>query len=316
MSKTSPPSPKKTTIYTLPLTNKQADKLHSWVKNHDEYEIDTRPYTRFFAKKKNLTLALYEKGPKIVVQGKETEDFIRYVLEPEIVGEATFDYEESLNPERFEAHFGIDESGKGDYFGPLVIAGAYADAPLATALKNGGIADSKKISSDARIRALASTIRTLKVPHTIVLIGPEKYNQLITKFRSLNHLLAWGHATAIENMCKLVPTCPRALSDKFANVTVLQRALKEKGKALQLDQQTKAESDYAVAAASILAREKFIDWMDNEAKNYGHQAPFPRGASEKVRQTAIDMVKKHGENILPTIVKTHFKTTQEVLKAC
>lgn len=315
-SSDSPPSAKKTTIYTLPLSSEQADKLHNWVKNHDEYEFDTRPYTRFFAKKKGLTIAVYEKGPKVVLQGKETEDFIRFVLEPEIVEEATFDYEESLNPERFEAHFGIDESGKGDFFGPLVIAGAYVDSTLAAALKNGGIADSKKITSDARIRELASTIRTLQVPHTVVLIGPEKYNLLIKKFRNLNHLLAWGHATVIENMCQLVPDCPRALSDKFANVNVLQRALKEKGKGLQLDQQTKAESDYAVAAASILAREKFIDWMDHEAEKLGLQDPFPRGASEKVRVTAVNLIKKHGKEILPRVVKIHFKTTSKVLADC
>jgi len=309
-----PAAPKKTTIYTSPLTADQARKLEVCLREQG-FDFEPRPYMLCFGKKQKLTVAIYEKGPKVVVQGRDTEEFVRFTLEPEILGEARLDYEEELNPDRFTPHFGIDESGKGDFFGPLVVAGAFTDAGLARSLRDAGVADSKRITSDAKIRSLADVIRKLGVPHNVLLLRPVKYNELMGKFGNLNRLLAWGHATIIENLCEARPDCGRALSDKFADVRVLERALKAKGRGLQLDQQTKAESDYAVAAASILAREKFIDWMDKAAGDFGLKDPFPRGASAKVKEVAIALVRARGEDCLAEVAKTHFKTAGEVLAA-
>jgi ribonuclease HIII len=298
------------TLYTTQLTPAQAAKLKSLLRQ-EQYKFETRPYTLYFAKKDKLTVAVYEKGPKAVIQGRGTEDFVRFRLEPEILGEAKFGYEEVFNPQMFEPHFGIDESGKGDFFGPLVIAGVYVDRDLARHFQQIGVADSKRISSDKRIRDLAAAIRKSSAAQSVVAIGPERYNTLFLKIGNLNRLLAWGHARVIENLCALRPECPRALSDKFADVGVLQRALMENGRNIALDQQTKAESDYAVAAASILAREKFIDSLNAAGKRLG--VALPRGISPAVKQAAREIVKNGGRDALALVAKMHFKTAAEVL---
>ena len=298
------------TLYNTPLTPAQAAKLKLLLRE-EGYKFESRPYTLYFAQKDKLTIAVYEKGPKVVIQGRGTEDFVKFRLEPDILGEAKLGYEEILNPEMFEPHFGIDESGKGDFFGPLVIAGVYIDRDLARHFQEIGVADSKRISSDKRIRDLAAAIRKSGAAQSVVVIGPDRYNALFVKIGNLNKLLAWGHARVIENLCALRPQCPRALSDKFADVRVLQRALMEKGRSITLDQRTKAESDFAVAAASILAREKFIDWLDTAGRRLG--VPLPRGVSASVKDAARKIVANGGREALDAVAKMHFKTAAEVL---
>ena len=298
------------TLYNTPLSPAQAAKLKLLLRD-EGYKFESRPYTLYFAQKDKLTIAVYEKGPKVVIQGRGTEDFVKFRLEPDILGEAKLGYEEVLNPEMFEPHFGIDESGKGDFFGPLVIAGVYVDRDLARHFQQIGVADSKRISSDKRIRDLATAIRKSGAAQSVVVIGPDRYNTLFAKIANLNHLLAWGHARVIENLCALRPECPRALSDKFADVRVLNQALMEKGRRLTLDQRTKAESDFAVAAASILAREKFIDWLDTAGKRLG--LPLPRGVSSLVKEAARRIVERGGREALGAVAKMHFKTAAEVL---
>jgi ribonuclease HIII len=298
------------TLYTSPLTAAQAVRLKSILTAQD-WIFTPKPYTLFYAQKNKLTLAVYEKGPKIVVQGKGTEEFVQFTLEPEVLGEAKLGYEEIHNPERFMPHFGIDESGKGDFFGPLVIAGVYVDAGIARRFMELGVQDSKNIKSDKKIRDLATAIRnTPGAAGKFVEIPPAKYNTLLAQFRNLNEMLAWGHARVIEDLLALRPDCPRALSDQFARPQVIERRLMEKGRGIVLEQRTKAESDPAVAAASILARERFIDWMDKNGREYGK--PFLRGASGEVKKMAAELVARHGAEVLRKIAKTHFKTASEI----
>ena len=298
------------TSHTAPLTPAQADRLREVLEERG-YEFEEKPHTLYAAKKGKLNVAVYAKGPKVLIQGKETEDFITFLLEPEILGEARLGYEEELDPEMFAPHFGIDESGKGDYFGPLVIAGAYTDAAVARALKTAGVMDSKRISSARRIRELAAKIREVPgIATSVVAIGPERYNQMFGSFGNLNRLLAWGHAKVIENLAAQRPSCPRALSDQFARPEVLARALKQQGVNIQLDQRTKGESDIAVAAASILARERFIDWIDKTSSAGG--VTLPLGASAAVIDAAREIVSQHGLEALSKVAKLHFKTTAAV----
>src|ERR1700716_3252112 len=146
--------------YTRVLTNDQAIKLRGLLQEMG-FEFAPKPYTIFFGQKEKLSAAVYEKGPKVLLQGKGVEEFVQFELEPKILGEAKLGYEEVHSPEMFQPHFGVDESGKGDFFGPLVIAGAYVDRGIARELLDAGVVDSKRISSDARIRALADTIRKI-----------------------------------------------------------------------------------------------------------------------------------------------------------
>ncbi len=295
--------------HTVPLTPEQAGVLRT-ILVEQGYEFEEKPYMLYSARKQKLTIAVYEKGPKAVIQGKGIEDFITFVLEPFVLGEARLGYEEVHSPELFEPHFGIDESGKGDFFGPLVIAGVYVDAGLARAFRDAGVQDSKAITSDRRIRDLADAIRKSGAPHSVVTIAPPRYNELYRKIGNLNRLLAWGHARVIENLCEARPDCPRALSDKFADVRVLERALMEKGKTIRLDQRTKAESDFAVAAASILAREKFINWLEEAGGKAG--VKLGRGVSAAVKTAAAEIVSKSGPGALENFAKTHFKTAAEI----
>jgi ribonuclease HIII len=297
--------------YTISILPSQAEALRDLLKDRG-FEFADRPYTLFFAQKEKLSVAVYEKGPKVVVQGKETEDFVRFYLEPEILKEARVGYEEVLNPTMFEPHFGIDESGKGDFFGPLVIGGVYVDREIARQLLALGVTDSKKIGSDNRIHQLADEIgRTPGLAANVVLIGPEKYNALYDKFGNLNDLLAWGHARVIENLLVQRPDCKRSLSDKFANERVIQRALLKQAREIQIDQQTKAESDIAVAAASILARERFVRWMESRGRALG--IVLPKGVSAAVKSAARAVVEKAGRDSLRTVAKMHFRTSAEVL---
>jgi ribonuclease HIII len=296
--------------HTAPLTPAQADLLRD-VLAEDGFDFEEKPHMLFSARKDRLTIAVYAKGPKAVIQGRGIEDFITFVLEPRVLGEAKFGYEDVHSPELFAPHFGVDESGKGDFFGPLVIAGVYVDGALAVSLRDAGVRDSKAIGSDKRIRELADAIRKSGAPHSIVTVAPPRYNELYRKMGNLNRLLAWGHARVIENLCEARPDCPSALSDKFADARVLERSLMEKGRKIRLDQRTKAESDFAVAAASILAREKFIGWLDSAGRESG--VKLPRGASAAVKAAAAELVAKRGPGALESCAKTHFKTAAEVL---
>ena len=298
--------------YTAPLTLLQVEKLRRLLKERG-WTFEEKEYTHYAARKDKTTVAVYQKGPKVLVQGRGTREFVEFLLEPEILGEARAGYEAVHQPEMFAPHFGIDESGKGDFFGPLVIAGVFVDAAVARALLAAGVQDSKAISSDARIRQLAEAVRaTPGVALEVISMGPERYNDLYGKFRNLNRLLAWGHSRVIEALLAQRPDCPRALSDQFAHEIVLRRALgpRAKDSGMILEQRTKGESDVAVAAASILARERFIDWMDEASRRLG--VKLPRGASQ-VKDIASRLVAARGADFLTKVAKTHFKTARQVL---
>ena len=296
--------------YTHLLSTEQANRLHTLLVELG-FEFSPKQYTLFFAQKNKLSVAVYEKGPKMLVQGKGIEEFVQFELEPKIFGEAKLGYEEVHSPEMFEPHFGVDESGKGDFFGPLVIAGVYVDAGIARKLLDAGVQDSKRISSDARIRALAQTIRKITggLADT-VLIGPARYNELYEKFGNLNKLLGWGHARVIENLLAKKPSCPRSLSDQFADARVIEQSLLRHGRKIDIQQRTKAESDIAVAAASILAREGFIGWLERQGKALGVR--LERGVSAEVKATAEKLVAAKGPEILREVAKVHFRTAHAV----
>src|SRR5919198_6154664 len=287
--------------YTHALTNEQVKKLRALLEGLS-FEFSPKEYTIFFARKNKLSVAVYEKGPKLLVQGRGVEEFVQFELEPKVLGEAKLGYEEVHWPEMFEPHFGVDESGKGDFFGPLVISGVYVDRGIARKLLDSGVVDSKRISSDARVRALADTIRkTSQGLVETVLIGPAKYNELYDKFRNLNRLLGWGHARVIENLLERKPGCHRSLSDQFADARVINDSLMRHGRNILIEQRPRAESDIAVAAASIIAREGFINWLDRQGKELGVR--LDRGVSPGVKETAKKLVETNGPDALRDVAK-------------
>ncbi|MBT4816388.1 MAG: ribonuclease HIII [Lentisphaerae bacterium] len=279
------------------------------------WEFGDAPYAHWRARLEKTQVVAYESG-KLTVQGKGTAEFVQFILEPEILGEARFGYEhllaETESPEMFEPHAGIDESGKGDYFGPLVIAAAYVDADSARTLLAAGVTDSKAIKNDRRIRDLSEVIRAeTRGRFSIVPIGPEAYNHLYAKIGNVNKLLAWGHARAVENLLDRVPDCPRAISDQFGRKSTVERALMERGARIKLEQRTKAESDIAVAAASILARDEFVRRLEQLGTAAG--VSLPKGAGSGVVKVASSLGQEGGHKLLTRFAKVHFKTTEKAL---
>ncbi|MGE4487953.1 MAG: ribonuclease HIII [Kiritimatiellales bacterium] len=297
--------------FTIKLTPDQQNRLETILRTSGHLPVDV-PHTRIAVNTGTCRINLYNSG-KCLVQGKGAEDWITFTLEPEVLGEARLGYDKVHDPESVQPHMGIDESGKGDFFGPLVIASVYTDAKTVEILKELGARDSKKISSDRVALQLASDIRKkLDGKFAIVTIGPEAYNRMYAKIGNVNRLLAWGHARAIENLLEKVPDCPRALSDKFGSTVLIERALMEKGRKIKMDQRTKAESDPAVAAASILARAGFLSALRSMEKTFDIET-VPKGCSAKVKQIAAELVANKGPGILLKTCKCHFRTTDEVL---
>lgn len=190
----------------------------------------------------------------------------------------------------------------------MVIAAAFVTPVTEPDLQLMEVRDSKKIS-DNRVLEMARDIRQV-CPHSIVAIGPQRYNDLYVKIRNLNRLLAWGHARALENLLEQAD-CHLAISDQFGDERYILNALLEKGKHVRLVQRPKAEADLAVAAASILARAEFLTRLKRLSEDIG--LPLPKGASSQVELAARMVVKKHGEEGLKAVAKLHFKTTQAVL---
>jgi ribonuclease HIII len=298
------------TIYTCKLDDAQAVAMEQYLRAND-YVFREVPYARFAGEKNKTNVVFYQSG-KLVVQGKGTQEFVEFVLEPEILQQVKLGYETVLNPELLVPRLGVDESGKGDFFGPLCVAGVYVNEAVLASWKDSGIRDSKNIGSDKKIAEFAKIIReTPGCVSTVVPIGNEAYNRLYKTMRSVNNILAWGHARVIENLMgqshRMNPPPVRAISDQFAATkSTVESAMMKMGKTIELVQRHKAEEDMAVAAASILARNEFVTRLAALEKQFGMK--LPKGASAAVDAAAKEFISKQGVENLPKVAKMHFRT--------
>jgi ribonuclease HIII len=274
------------------------------------YEFRDVPHARFAAGREAVTIVFYTSG-KLVVQGKGTREFVEFVLEPEILKRPGLGYESVLEPDRFLPRLGIDESGKGDFFGPLCIAGVYVNETVVRRWSDLGVRDSKSIGSDRRIADLARAIReTSGCVVDVVTIGNDAYNRLHAKMKSVNTILAWGHARVIENLLRqrsrMNPAPVRAISDQFArSKTVVAGSLMDLGRGLELVQRHRAETDLAVAAASILARDAFVRRLGELGRGLGME--LPKGGGGAVDAAARSLVERQGVDALRKVAKMHFQ---------
>jgi len=198
---------------------------------------------------------------------------------------------------------GTDESGKGDYFGYIVVAGVASDSSSIKSIK---VKDSKKMV-DSAVHNVADEIRK-KLPYSIVKISPEKYNTLYVKMGNMNHILAWAHAKVIENLleeCK----AEKVVVDKFASKAVLDKYLMKKGKTVKLEMRVRGEEEPSVAAASILARSVYLGTLRSLGREVG--MVLPKGATHVI-PAARQIVKMHGKDVLPRVAKMNFKTTKNI----
>ena len=304
MQKSDLMSSSKSSCFVAQIDLTLSKKLHNDLLERG-FELTTPPYTIFSAQKKGISCTLYTSG-KLTVQGKEMDEFIKFYLEPEILNNLSYSHPEITID--LKARIGVDEAGKGDFFGPLCIAGVFADEMRIRQLITAGVKDSKTLS-DKQVLLLKKKIEQI-CPNALVRIPPKTYNALYQKFRNLNRLLAWGHATAITELVNKTG-CKEVIIDKFADESIVVSALKQKKVEAYLVQKTKAESDPVVAAASILARGAFLEGLEKLSQMLG--MTLPKGASAQVVQAGKTLVLKYGEERLVEVAKLHFKTKDEVL---
>jgi ribonuclease HIII len=309
-----PEAPKKLSTYTVALDDAQMGKLRGLLADRGWTPFDVA-YARFAFKADHLkaNVTAYESG-KLVVAGKGTEDFVRDTLEPEITLAPKLGYDEVLHPDWFEPHAGLDESGKGDFFGPLVAATVIADKPAIEAWIKAGVKDSKKIA-DTQIVKLDKLIRgTPGVAVETCLCGMAKYNELMARPRNnLNGLLAWQHATAAARALGRKPVA-WGLLDQFSKQPLVQRELAKKGlQGFELRMRTKAEEDPVVAAASVVARAEYVRQMHELSKRFG--AKLQKGAGSLVKAQAAELIGRLGARALGDFAKLHFRTAYEVVAA-
>ena len=267
-----------------------------------------------------VPITLYEgkKGFSMVLGGKagglkETLEKLFDKAPPvEIVSDKPYGFEEQTG---FESGWiGTDESGKGDVFGPLVIAAVAVNPASVLALTSIGVKDCKQLS-DKKVTELAVKIRQIcKGRSQELSLFPSRYNSLYFTLKSegknLNHLMAWAHARVIEDTLEIAP-CQFAIADKFADVRFIESKLMARGRAIVLIQRTHAEKNIAVAAASVLARDTFLRGMETLSKKYGMD--FPKGAGTQVTDVIRRFVAEHGKAALSEVGKIHFKTFEGVL---
>jgi ribonuclease HIII len=306
-------APKKLSSYTAKLTDEQMTKLGALLeaKGWAPFEV---AYTRFAFKADHLkvNVSAYTSG-KVVIAGKGTEDFVRDVLEPEITGAAKLGYDEVLHTDWFEAHAGLDESGKGDFFGPVIAATVIAQPSMIKAWREAGVQDSKKIA-ESQIIKLDGLIRgTHGAVVKTCFCGMPKYNELMSRpGANLNRLLAWQHATALDQALA-EKRVPWGLLDQFTEQPLVQRELaKKKVEGFELRMRTKAEEDPVVAAASVVARAEFVRQMHALSKEFG--AKLQKGAGPLVKQQAHEIIQRFGARALSNFAKLHFRTAYEVVK--
>lgn len=298
----------------IQLSKKQIRKLAGFLQDRG-FERESLPGTLFVGRKESSSVIAYESG-EVLIQDEEANELLNAIVRNVVLVDDTDQdafpasrYQFHVDPSLDKGYIGTDESGKGDYFGPLVVGGVRVTRSDQLFLQDLNIRDSKEMGDDAILDA-AGKLKARCI-HYVVVIGPEKYNQLYEQMKNLNRILAWGHARAIENILQKVD-CEAAITDQFGDERYVQRALMEKGKQIELVQRPKAESDPAVAAASVLARAEFLRRLEKLSKTVGTK--LPKGSSERVEHVARQLVSKFGEEVLRRCAKFHFKTTQHVLK--
>lgn len=308
-----PDAPKKLASYTLKVTDEQLTKLGALLsaKGWERFDV---AYARFAfrndAAKVNVTG--YE-SKKVVIAGKGTEEFVTMVLEPEITGAPKLGYDEVLHPDWFEDHAGCDESGKGDFFGPLIAATVIGSRSMIEKWRAAGAQDSKKIT-ESRILELDRIIR--ETPGVVVKLiqarDMRQYNSLMgTRFRSQNQILAFQHARALQDALT-EKRVPWGLLDQFTEDPLVQRELTKLGvTGFELRMRTKAEEDPVVAAASIVARAEYVRQMNALSRRFG--APLQKGANSMVKAQAHEIITRMGADALRDFAKLHFRTAYEVV---
>jgi ribonuclease HIII len=264
------------------------------------FEFRPTPHALFSAKGEGVVATQYNSG-KLVIQGEHPEAFAALY-----VGAAGVPQAARAPEHRDEAVVGSDETGKGDYFGPLVVVAVRLEPELSSKLAGGDVRDSKTLTDEHALR-LGASLRA-KLPHAIQRLDPSAYNAEHARVKNLNPLLAGLHARAIR---ELATPGVRVVVDQFANEKVLEQALG--GIDIQLEQRPRGEEVLAVAAASVIAREQFLTALRELSDAWA--IDLTKGAGDPADRAARRFVALHGFDKLGNVAKLHFKNTQKIAGA-
>ncbi|MBO8156413.1 MAG: ribonuclease HIII [Bacillaceae bacterium] len=296
-------------VYQLP-----KETIHEMKRYYSRYLKDqSPPGSVFTAKINNCTITAYHSG-KVLFQGADHQREAAKWADSQTLKE---DKKKNTNlqlPSWLQGdHIGTDEAGTGDYFGPITVAGVYVKAEQIETLKNIGIQDSKNLS-DKAVKEIARDIVRIKLPYTLLTLDNQKYNQLQRKGWSQGKMKTLLHYHVIEKLKKKVADAPLSgvIIDQFAEKDIFMRHLQSENKDMPHDLffLKKAEShSLAVAAASIIARTKFLSELEKLSERL--QLQLPKGAGHQVDEQAARLIKEKGKEILESCAKVHFANTKK-----
>ncbi len=295
---------------SLKLTNEQADILKDILLKEGWHKEDmNNEYVALRMKNNKGSVCTLYTSMKVVFQGND--DFKNIIKQLE---EGSTDVSSNIKQVNITPHIGVDEVGKGDYFGPLVVVACFVNKGFLEKIAGLGIGDSKKIS-DGRIRSIYDEIKDYE-HYYVSVVKPEEYNREIKKLKNVAILLAKQHSKVIEmglqDLKEKGIECKEVVIDQFSSRK--SRVVDELGplaKDIKFIQFHKGESDIAVACASVIARAIFLEELDKMNDEY--YFTFPKGASNVII-AAREFVKKNGVEELEKVAKTSFKTTKKVIQ--
>jgi ribonuclease HIII len=267
-------------------------------------EWRTAPHALFAVRALDVVLTCYTSG-KLVMQGRDLDGFeLRFLDHLSATSRGAPERADDLALDT--PTIGSDEAGKGDYFGPLVVAACTATADDNQALARLGVADSKTLADD-RVRRLAGQIERL-LDHQIAVLEPEEYNRRHMETGNLNALLADLHGSVIGPLLHRHPQTEVVIVDRFSSGDRLARALQAHGVVgPRVVEVVRAERHPVVAAASILARAGFLEGLDRCSDACG--TDLHKGAGPPVDAAARRVVAIGGRALLEKVAKLHFKNT-------
>jgi len=275
---------------TVTLTPKEIEELRARLEARG-FEFRTLAYAHFQARGPGVVVSAYRSG-KVVVQGAAAAGVLGEVPAPKLLG----------------AVVGSDESGKGDYFGPLTVAAVVVKPGQETALRDAGVRDSKEMSDGTVLRAAVAVRR---LPHAVRVLMPPEYNARHDAEGNVALFLATLHAEAVAEALRGAEAT-RVVIDQFTFAERLEDALKRAGVRLPVEIRPRAEDNPAVAAASVLARAEFLLGLKELGNEHGVE--LPKGAGPPVEAVARRLYQEGGRGALEAVAKIHFKTTTKVTR--
>ena len=260
------------------------------------------PYIRYFLKLPQATVSIYTSG-KVLLQGEGAEKYARF-----------FGYQvvEENRGQNFPL-IGTDEVGNGSYFGGLAVVASFVTPDQHAFLRKLGVGDSKTLT-DQKIRQIAPILKE-KIQHQALLLSPSKYNEVIgDRYNAVSVKVAL-HNQAIYLLLQKGIQPEKIVIDAFTSAKNYDKYLAQEANRFSnpISLEEKAEGKYlAVAVSSIIARDLFLENLENLGRELGYQLPSGAGtASDKV---ANQILQAYGMQGLNFCAKLHFKNTEKAKK--